>query len=112
MKFMNLKIATLALLITALPVTAMAKGDPVAGKAKTTTCQACHGLDGKSIAPDYPNLAGQYPSYMEKSLRDYRDGRRTNAIMAPMAAGLTDQDIKDLAAWYASQEGLKDISIK
>ena len=112
MKFMNLKIATLALLITALPVTAMAKGDPVAGKAKTTTCQACHGLDGKSIAPDYPNLAGQYPSYMEKSLRDYRDGRRTNAIMAPMAAGLSDQDIADLAAWYGKQDGLKDLSIK
>lgn len=103
---------TLALLLAALPLTAMAKGDPVAGKAKTTTCQACHGLDGKSIAPDYPNLAGQYASYMEKALRDYRDGRRTNAIMAPMAANLTDQDIKDLAAWYASQEGLKDLSIK
>lgn len=102
----------MALLLAALPLTAMAKGDPVAGKAKTTTCQACHGLDGKSIAPDYPNLAGQYASYMEKALRDYRDGRRTNAIMAPMAANLTDQDIKDLAAWYASQEGLKDLSIK
>ena len=49
---------------------------------------------------------------MEKALRDYRDGRRTNPIMAPMAANLSDQDIKDLAAWYAKQEGLQDISIK
>lgn len=104
--------ASLALLLAALPLTAAAKGDPLAGKAKSTLCQACHGLDGKAILPEYPNLAGQYASYMEKALRDYRDGRRTNPIMAPMAAGLSDQDIKDLAAWYAQQDGLKDISIK
>ena len=107
-----IKNISLALLLAALPFTAMAKGDANAGKAKSITCQACHGLDGKSVAPDYPNLAGQYASYMEKALRDYRDGRRTNMIMAPMAAGLSDQDIKDLAAWYASREGLEDLSIK
>ena len=112
MKTVMLKVVSLALLVAAFPLTAAAKGDPVAGKAKTTTCQACHGLDGKSIAPEYPNLAGQYPSYMEKALRDYRDGRRTNPLMAPMAAGLSDQDIADLAAWYGKQEGLEDISIK
>jgi len=103
---------SLALLLAALPLTAAAKGDPLAGKAKSTTCQACHGLDGKAVVPEYPNLAGQYASYMEKALRDYRDGRRSNPIMAPMAAGLSDQDIKDLAAWYAQQDGLKDLSIK
>ena len=112
MKNLNLKVFSLALLVTALPLTAAAKGDPVAGKAKSTTCQACHGVDGKSIAPEYPNLAGQYASYMEKALRDYRDGRRTNVIMAPMAAGLSDQDIEDLAAWYSMQDGLEDLSIK
>ena len=111
MKMTKLSIS-LALLLAALPFTAMAKGDPNAGKAKSTTCQACHGLDGKSVMPEYPNLAGQYESYMEKALRDYRDGRRSNPIMAPMAAGLSDQDIKDLAAWYAQQDGLKDLSIK
>ena len=111
MKMTKLSIS-LALLLAALPFTAMAKGDPNAGKAKSTTCQACHGLDGKSVLPEYPNLAGQYESYMEKALRDYRDGRRSNPIMAPMAAGLSDQDIKDLAAWYAQQDGLKDLSIK
>ena len=111
MKMTKLSIS-LALLLAALPFTAMAKGDPNAGKAKSTTCQACHGLDGKIVMPEYPNLAGQYESYMEKALRDYRDGRRSNPIMAPMAAGLSDQDIKDLAAWYAQQDGLKDLSIK
>ena len=112
MKNLNLKVFSLALLVAALPLTAAAKGDPVAGKAKSVTCQACHGVDGKSIAPEYPNLAGQYASYMEKALRDYRDGRRTNVIMAPMAAGLSDQDIEDLAAWYSMQDGLEDLSIK
>ena len=105
-------ILLLGVLLTALPLGAAAKGNPVAGKAKSTPCQACHGVDGKSIAPEYPNLGGQHASYMEKALRDYRDGRRTNMIMAPMAANLTDEDIEDLAAWYASQEGLKDLSIK
>lgn len=116
MKVNDMKTKTIAislvLLMTTLPVTAAAKGDPNAGKAKSTTCQACHGVDGKSVLPEYPNLAGQYESYMEKALRDYRDGRRTNPIMAPMAAGLSDQDIEDLAAWYAKQQGLRDISIK
>ena len=112
MKYLNLKIVALTLIVAALPLTAAAKGDPVAGKAKSVTCQACHGVDGKSIAPEYPNLAGQYASYMEKALRDYRDGRRTNVIMAPMAAGLSDQDIADLAAWYSKQDGLEDLSIK
>ena len=84
--------------------TAVAKGDPEAGKAKSVPCQACHGVDGKAISPVYPNLGGQYASYLVKALRDYRDGRRTNVIMAPMAANLTDEDIENLAAYYA---GLK-----
>ena len=108
----TLRNASLALLLAALPFTALAKGDALAGKAKSTTCQACHGLDGKSVDPTYPNLAGQHESYMEKALRDYRGGRRTNPVMGPMAANLSDQDILDLAAWYAKQEGLKDLSIK
>lgn len=111
MKKISMTVVILGLLAAGLPFSAQAKGDPKEGKAKSTTCQACHGLDGRAITPEYPNLAGQYASYMEKALRDYRDGRRTNVIMAPMAANLTDDDIKDLAAWYASQEGLKDLSI-
>jgi cytochrome c553 len=94
------------------PGAVLAKGDPASGKEKSAVCQACHGLDGKSIAPNYPNLAGQHESYLVKALADYRAGRRTNPIMAPMAANLSDQDIEDLAAWYASQDGLKDLSIK
>lgn len=107
-----MKNTILALFLLALPLTVLAKGHPSSGKEKSQVCQACHGLDGKSVDPTYPNLAGQYESYLVKALGDYRAGRRTNAVMAGFAANLSDQDIKDLAAWYASQEGLKDLSIK
>lgn len=105
--------SALALMLTALPLGASAAGgNPQVGKEKAKVCEACHGLDGKSVDPTYPNLAGQYEDYLQKALADYRAGRRQNAIMAGFAGNLSDQDIKDLAAWYASQEGLKDLSIK
>ena len=78
--------------------------DLSAGAAKAKEiCQACHGLDGNSATADYPKLAGQYPDYLAKALRDYKDGRRKNPIMAGMAAPLTPKDIDNLAAYYASQ---------
>ena len=81
-----------------------AAADTAAGLAKAKEiCQACHGLDGNSQTPDYPKLAGQYPDYLAKALRDYKSGARKNAIMAGMAGALTAQDIDNLAAYYASQ---------
>lgn len=103
--------AAVTALLAVLPVAALAKGDPVAGQQKAAACQACHGTDGHSVDPTYPNLAGQHESYLVKALADYRAGRRNNPIMNPMAVNLTDQDIEDLAAWYASQHGLQDIKI-
>ena len=104
---------TLALFsLAVLPQAVMAKGDPAAGKVKAKVCEACHVPDGKSIAPTYPNLAGQHASYLAKALADYRAGRRSKPVMMPIAAPLSDQDIEDLAAWFASQDGLKDLSIK
>ena len=102
----------LILILACIPFTLAAKGNAAAGKEKSAVCQACHGLDGKSVDPSYPNLAGQHDSYLQKALGDYRSGRRVNPIMAGFSAPLSDQDIKDLAAWYASQDGLKDLSIK
>jgi cytochrome c553 len=67
------------------------------------TCVACHGNDGVGILPEYPNLAGQHADYIENSLRSYRSGLRKNPVMGGMAAALTDQDIKELAAYYSSQ---------
>lgn len=110
---MMIKKTIAAILLLALPLTATAaKGDAQSGKQKAQVCEACHGVDGKSVDPSYPNLAGQHASYLQKALADYRAGRRTNVIMAGMAAALTDQDILDLAAWYSIQDGLQDIAIK
>ena len=106
----SLRIALVSALAV-LPSLAMAGGDPAAGKEKSAVCQACHGVDGHSVDPMYPMLAGQYEDYLVKALKDYRSGARVNAIMAGFAANLSDRDIEDLAAWYASQDGLKSISV-
>ena len=67
------------------------------------TCVACHGNDGNGILPEYPNLAGQHADYIENSLKAYCSGQRKNAVMAGMAAALTDADIRELARYYSSQ---------
>ena len=83
-----------------------AGGDPDLGRVKATTCHACHGADGLGIAPNYPKLAGQHEAYLVYALRQYRSGERKNAIMAGFATGLSDEDIADLAAFYAALDGL------
>ncbi len=87
----------------------VAAGDPAAGKSKSTTCAACHGADGNSVIPIYPRLAGQHADYLVQALKDYKSGARSNPIMASMAAALSEQDIRDLAAYYASQTGLSTV---
>lgn len=86
--------------------------DIEAGKAKSVVCQACHGPDGNGIGdPQYPNIAGQYADYLAKALHDYKSGARKNAIMAGFATTLSDEDIANLAAYFASQTGpLDDLS--
>ncbi len=77
-------------------------GDPEAGKAKSTTCLACHGADGISPTSVWPNLAGQKEEYLLMQLKAFKSGERKNAQMAPMVANLSDEDLADLAAYYAS----------
>ena len=78
-------------------------GDPEAGKAKAAACAACHGQKGNSPNnPVWPKHAGQNASYLFKQLRDFKSGARTNETMAPMAAPLSEQDMKDLAVYFAS----------
>jgi cytochrome c553 len=90
-----------------------AAGDPSAGQAiASEKCQACHGLDGNSSDPQYPRLAGQYADYMVHSLSAYKSGARTNPIMSGFAAGLSEQDMEDVAAWFAGQSGLETPSSK
>ncbi len=84
-----------------------AAGDATAGQALANErCQACHGADGNSTDPQYPRLAGQYADYLVRALTDYKSGARNNAIMSGFAAGLSEQDMENLAAWFASQSGV------
>lgn len=85
---------------------AVIAGNPEAGKEKSRTCAACHGADGNSATADFPKLAGQHPDYIVRALRDYKSGKRKNAIMAPLAANLSVRDMDDLAAFYSAQQGL------
>jgi len=84
--------------------TAGGPGDAASGQAKSAACAACHGADGRGTTPLFPNLNGQKPEYLAVQLKAFRDGKRTDPTMAPMAMALTDQDIADLAAFYG---GLK-----
>ncbi len=84
---------------------AAAKPDLAAGEARyTAMCAACHGADANSGSPAYPKLAGQHPEYLVKQLQEYKSGKRANAVMQGMAAGLSDADMKNIAAWAASQK--------
>ena len=83
---------------------AIAAGDAAAGKAKSATCAGCHGADGNSANPEWPKLAGQHAKYLDKQLQDFKAGKeRNNAMMAPMVATLSEQDMGDLAAYYSAQ---------
>jgi cytochrome c553 len=112
MKFRTSLVAACALALMGLQSTAFAKGDAERGREKSQVCQACHGVDGNGIGdPQYPLLAGQYEDYLAYALRAYQKGDRQNAIMQGFVATLTEQDIEDLAAYYAGQKGqLGDLS--
>lgn len=86
---------------------AYAAGDIDAGKEKSALCSACHGMDGNGIAamPSQPRLAGQHAEYTVKQLHDFKSEARKNSIMAPMVATLSDEDINNIAAYYASLQG-------
>lgn len=101
---MRRALAIAALLAAA--ASAQAAGNPEAGRKKSEAlCAACHGVDGaKPSAPENPVLAGQYYDYLVKALKDYKSGKRDNPVMKGFAAGLSKQDIEDLAAWFAGQK--------
>ncbi|MCC8397018.1 cytochrome c4 [Paraburkholderia sp. MMS20-SJTR3] len=89
------------LLAAALPPAARA--DAAAGQAKAQVCAACHGPMGNSTTPDYPSLAGQSARYLYLELKDFKDGRRSDPRMSPMAANLSREDMQDLADYFAAQ---------
>ncbi|MCL1067284.1 cytochrome c4 [Shewanella olleyana] len=104
------KLALALSVFAAISTPAIAEGDVEAGKTKSVMCSACHGVDGNSIAPIWPKLAGQHASYLEKQLHDFQAAAksggkegRSDPTMIGMSATLSEQDIKDVSAYYASQ---------
>ena len=96
------KIIVMAISVVVLGFTMNTQaGDAAAGEAKSANCTGCHGRNGKSTNPNNPNLAGQKEAYLIKATKAYRDGVRKDPMMSSMAAGLSDADIADLAAFYS-----------
>jgi len=112
---MNRTMFVAALLAAALPAAHAAAqgataGDPAKGREKTRTCSGCHGIDGwRTAYPEVytvPKLGNQHEAYLLKALQEYKNGERTHPSMRAIAASLSDQDMADLAAYYA-QSGVK-----
>jgi cytochrome c553 len=107
-------VALCALLFLAVASPVRAEGDAAAGQAKAVTCAACHGVDGNSFNPEWPSLAGQHPDYLAKQLLAFKACganpadpaacTRNNVVMMGQVMALTDQDIKDLSAYFARQK--------
>ena len=92
-------------------VSAIAGGNAAAGKEKSKACVACHGESGMSAVATFPNIAGQYEDYIYVALTSYKSGSRNNAIMSGIVAALDEQDMKDLAAYYAGLNGLESLDL-
>lgn len=87
-------------------------GDAAAGATKAATCTACHGPNGNSANPEWPKLAGQSPRYIVQQLGNFKSGARKNGLMSPMAANLSEQDMKDLAAHFGAQKRSPGVASK
>lgn len=79
------------------------EGSVEAGRTKAATCAACHGVDGNSVSPEWPALAGQHPAYIVRQLQAFKDGDRQDVTMQPFAALLSEQDMLDVAAYFSTQ---------
>ena len=92
----------LAAAVLVAQAAAVSAADIAAGKRKAMQCAVCHGQNGIAVNPEAPNLAGEASIYIEKQLKAFRSGERKSEQMSIMAKGLSDEDIGDLAAWYAA----------
>jgi len=101
---MKLLLRATASLLVFISLQAFAKGDASAGQAKSAICAACHGADGNSTVPNWPKLAGQHEKYMTRQVTLIKSGARQVPEMLGIVPGLSDQDIEDLSAFFASQE--------
>ena len=109
MKLFCLTVACIPFAFAALCASAWADGAAAAGKQKTWTCEGCHGIpDYRTAYPEVypvPKLGGQSAGYIVKALQDYKSGSRKNMTMRAIAAKLSEQDIADIAAYYAASAG-------
>lgn len=97
------KLAFAVLVMFGAVSTVSAAGDAAAGKTKSATCVACHNADGNSMVPTFPKLAGQHASYIAKQLAAFKSQQRMDPTMNAMVAALSEQDMADLGAYFASQ---------
>lgn len=97
-----MRVAALVVVSLACACAGASAADPQAGRAKAAACAVCHGQAGISALPNAPHLAGQPALYLEEQLRNYRSGKRRDEQMSIVAKPLSDADIEELAAWYAS----------
>lgn len=95
----------IGMVLTALSLSAYAAGDPDRGQQLTATCVACHAEDGNSPVGAFPSIAGQHSKYLLKQLRDIKSGARPAVLMTGILTNMSDQDLMDLAAFYAGQTG-------
>jgi len=100
---MKLSFLLSCLIVLLMPMQVFAAGDAEEGRVKAATCAACHGQNGNSENPLWPKLAGQHAYYIEKELHDFQNEKRTDPSMSAMAMGLSDIDIENVAAFFASQ---------
>lgn len=102
-------LALLLLAVGSLPSAALAdtaSAKDAAGKDKAAVCAACHGVDGNSVNPLWPNLAGQNARYIYLQLRDFKEGRRKDPLMSAMAANLSRDDMQELAAYFSAEKAV------
>ena len=90
--------------------TALKPGDAAAGQAKTATCAACHGIDGNSASAQYPKLAGQQASYIVRQLELFKSGKRASPVMMGFVPNLSEQDMRDIGAYFASKTSLPGVA--
>lgn len=100
---MSLTLRVAASLLVLFSVQAFAKGDATAGQTKSAICAACHGVDGNSMVPNWPKLAGQHEKYLVRQATLIKSGARMVPEMAGITPGLSEQDILDISAYFASQ---------
>lgn len=107
---MSFLLRAAAISLVLISTQAFAQGDASAGQAKSAICAACHGVDGNSAVPNWPKLAGQHPQYLSRQMALIMSGARPVPEMTGIVMGLSDQDVQDLSAWFASQQAVGGVA--